>query len=253
MLFAVIGASDLAHEAERGGGPFSAIDVASVNDIGYLCVTMLPHADVDPVTYLKLIAARLPRNIEQEELRGATCGEAAEARYHVQFAAGATATEFSLWLAPSLQTPNSDAFVATVTSALAAADVRARTKGDPLFAIGRSLVDQGPLGSSFAVVAGNRQLLFHTRQLSAETCNVIYRLAVDSKLYIETSQADLMTLRAPGVSGQPVDRHDMVIDVTSANDLCDVLRRGFGEWKSYAAERPIDMSDMDGTNSSISD
>jgi hypothetical protein len=60
-------------------------------------------------------------------------------------------------------------------------------------------------------------------------------------------------LRAPGVGGAPAGKHAMIVDVASAADLCDVLRRGFDEWRADAAARPLDMSDMDGTNWSLGD
>jgi len=252
-LLGILNANETSHRIARNGGPFIAIDVVSMDNDIYMCFTMLPGAKIDPSTYLRLAGMPFPASAKQEELAGQSCREALKARYPSDLGVDAVSTEFSLWLLPSPSTPSSAAFVDAVRSTFAKVGAEARTKNAPVFLPDRQLAGHTSDGTGFAVIGGTRQAMFQLRRMTAGTCAMVYAVAADAQLHIETDQTDLMDLRVPGVEGRPRHSRYKAVDVTDAADLCNVLRRGFDEWRANAAEKPIDMSDLDGHNYKLVD
>jgi hypothetical protein len=250
-LIGVINASRNSNIAARAGLPFGEVDSATVGDQVYQCFVMVDHANLDPAAYFKLVSLPFPADTEEEEIIGQSCRELARKRFGVEFGIDAVATEFSLWLLPSQRSPDAAQFDRALTSALVAAGVSARRADAPLFSRGTARADRAVDGTGFLTIAGEREAMIEMRRLSAATCSAIFGVAATLKLDLKTSQTDLMVLDLPGVEGPlPVSGYKTVA-VTSAADLCDVLRRGFDEWRAAAAEMPPDMSDLDGQNNSL--
>ncbi|GEM_PF-4452866 len=252
-LLGVINAGRYTRVAARDGLPFTDMAIATVDDQVYECFAMLDGAASDPAAYFKLVSLPLPAGATQEEIAGRDCRDVAKERYGVEFGIDAVSAEFSLWLDPSPQTPQAEQFDDVLTSALAAAGVTPRVAGTRIFSPGTARADRAADGTGFVMLGGKRKAMIEMRRMTQATCAAIFSAAATLKLHLQTSQTDLMILNPPGIDGRPPRTHAKTVAVTSAADLCDVLRRGFDEWHAAATEMPSDMSDLDGQNSSLGD
>jgi hypothetical protein len=217
----------------------------------FLCWRMLPGADVDALGFLREARIAAPAGLRQEEVTGRDCADVIRARVGEDSLLGGSAVrpslegEFSLWLHPTPRSPTNLELIRRARTVLARDGVRAaRGPGLVVLAHDRELVARTRDGGFLALTTGTDALEIGLRRLTPETCRVVFDLAGETGLNIQTSQTDQMLLQPPGNAASG-GSDDNIIPVADAADLCAMLRPGFEEWRAGAPALPPDLSDLD--------
>lgn len=157
---------------------------------------------------------------------------------------------FRVRLQPSTQTPRGYAYADALRAVLARdGATAARPSGRVIWAVDREFVARLADGSRIAVAGGYGVTQLSFRELTPQTCRLLFGAAEASGSYLAAPGAG--RLQPPRV-GAAADRASGAEPVAGARELCLRLAPAFEAWRRAAPPAPRDLADLDRRRLAIS-
>ncbi len=157
---------------------------------------------------------------------------------------------FRVRLQPSPQTPRGYAYADALRAVLARdGATAARPSGRVIWSVDREFVARLADGSHIAVAGGYGVTQLSFRELTPQTCRILFGAAEASGSYLAAPGAG--RLRPPRV-GAAVDGASGAEPVADARALCIRLAPAFAAWRRAARPAPLDLVDLDRRRLAIS-
>lgn len=157
---------------------------------------------------------------------------------------------FRVRLQPSPQTPRGYAYADALRAVLARdGATAARPSGRVIWSVDREFVARLADGSRIAVAGGYGVTQLSFRELTPQTCRILFGAAEASGSYLAVPGAGRLEPPRVGAGG---DRASGTEPVADARELCVRLAPAFEAWRRAAPPAPRDLADLDRRRLAIS-